>query len=116
MDNQVVDPEADQAEKEEQKGEEGDNQKEGDADQSIVTPVVEEPPRSFVPKAPYPERLQAPKKGGKLEDILKVFKQVQINIQFLDTIQQIPSYAKFLKDLIAVKRKKNVPKKAFMTE
>jgi hypothetical protein len=45
-----------------------------------------------------------------------VFKQVQINIPFLDAIQQIPSYAKFLKDLVTVKRKTNVPKKAFMTE
>jgi hypothetical protein len=45
-----------------------------------------------------------------------VFKQVQINIPFLDAIQQVPSYAKFLKDLIIVKRKTNVPKKAFLTE
>jgi hypothetical protein len=93
VDNQVADPEAnhaepeaDHAEKNDQKGEEGDNQKEGDADPSTVTPVVKEPPRSFVPKAPYPERLQAPEKGGKLEDILEVFKQVQINILFLDAI------------------------------
>jgi hypothetical protein len=69
-----------------------------------------------VPKVLYPERLQAPRNGGKLEDILKVFKQVQINIPFLDTVQQIPSYAKFLKDLVTVKRKTNVPKKAFLTE
>jgi hypothetical protein len=64
----------------------------------------------LVPKGPYPERLQAPKNGGKLEDILEVFKQVQIDIPFLDAIQQIPSYAKFLKDLVTVKRKTNVPK------
>jgi hypothetical protein len=114
--NQVVDPETDHAEEEEPKGEEGDNQNEGDAEPSTVTHVVKEPPRAFVPKAPYPERLQAPKNGGKLEDILEVFKQVQINIPFLDTIQQIPSYAKFLKDLVTVKRKTNVPKKAFMIE
>jgi hypothetical protein len=44
-----------------------------------------------------------------------VFKQVQINILFLDAIQQIPSYAKFLKELVTVKRKTNLPKKAFMT-
>jgi hypothetical protein len=49
-------------------------------------------------------------------DILEVFKQVQINIPFLDAIQQIPSYAKFLKDLITMKKKTNVLKKAFMTE
>jgi hypothetical protein len=103
VDNQVVDPEADHAKKEanhakkeDQKGEEGDNQKEGDDEPFTVTPVVEEPPRSFVPKTPYPKKLQMPKKGGRLEDILEVFKQVQINIPFLDAIQQIPSYAKFL--------------------
>jgi hypothetical protein len=116
VDNKVVNPEADQAEEEEQKEEEGDNQKEGDAEPSTVTPVMKEPPRALVPKAPYLERLQAPRNGRKLEDILEVFKQVQINIPFLDTIQQIPSYAKFLKDLVTVKRKTNVPKKAFMTE
>jgi hypothetical protein len=116
VDNQVVNPEADHAEEEEQKAEEGDNQKEGDAKPSTVTLVVKEPPRALMSKAPYPERLQAPRNGGKLEDILEVFEQVQINISFLDAIQQIPSYAKFLKDLVTVKRKTNVPKKAFMTE
>jgi len=35
---------------------------------------------------------------------------VQINIPFLDAIQQVPSYAKFLKDLITVKLKNNVPR------
>jgi hypothetical protein len=43
--------------REEQKEEDGDNQKEGDAEPSIVTPVVKEPPRALVPKAPCPERL-----------------------------------------------------------
>jgi len=47
---------------------------------------------------------------------LEVFKHVQINIPFLDAIQQVPSYAKFLKDLVTIKRRKNVPKKAFLTE
>jgi hypothetical protein len=116
VDNKVVDQEVDHVEEEKPKDEEGDDQKEGDAEPSTVTPVVKELPRALVPKAPYPERLQAPRNGGKLEDILEVFKQVQINIPFLDAIQQIPSYAKFLKDLITVKRKTNVPKKAFITE
>jgi len=34
----------------------------------------------------------------------------------LDAIKQIPSYAKFLKDLCTVKRKLNVQKKAFLVE
>jgi len=41
---------------------------------------------------------------------------VQINILFLDAIQQVPSYAKFLKDLITVKRKTNLPKKVCLTK
>jgi hypothetical protein len=45
-----------------------------------------------------------------------VFKQVQINIPFLNAIQQLPLYAKFLKDLITVKRKTTIPKKAFITK
>jgi hypothetical protein len=59
-------PEADLARKVGQESEKGDNKEEGDAEPSIVTPIVNEPFRLFVPKVPYPERLQAPKKGGKL--------------------------------------------------
>ncbi|XP_062167003.1 uncharacterized protein LOC133873299 [Alnus glutinosa] len=40
----------------------------------------------------------------------------EINIPFLDAIQQVPSYAKFLMDLVTIKRRTNVPKKAFLTE
>jgi hypothetical protein len=108
-----MDPEVDTAGQEE---EASGNKEERDAEPSTTTPIVKDPPRSFVPKVPNPKRLQAPKKEGKFEDILEVFKQVQINIPFLDAIRQIPSYAKFLKDLITVKRKMNVPKKAFLTE
>ena len=41
---------------------------------------------------------------------------MQINIPFLDAIQQVLAYAKFLKDLVTMKRKTNVPKKEFLTE
>jgi hypothetical protein len=58
VDNHVVDPEVDTAGQEE---EASGNKEERDADPSIATLVVKDPPRSFVPKAPYPERLQAPK-------------------------------------------------------
>ena len=32
----------------------------------------------------------------------------------IDVIQQVPSYAKFLKDMCTKKRKTNVPKKVFL--
>ena len=78
-----MEPEVDPTGQEVQKS---GNKEEKDAEPSIATHIVKDPPRSFVPKAPYPERLQAPKKGGKFEDILEVFKQVQINIPFSDAI------------------------------
>ena len=54
VDNHVIEPEADHAGNE---GQEGDNKEEGDAEHSTVNPIVKDPPRSFVPKAPYSERL-----------------------------------------------------------
>ena len=71
---------------------------------------------SQVPPAPYPHRLRAPKKVNNHSEIYELFKQVKLNIPLLDAIKQIPSYAKFLKDLYIVKRKLGVNKDAFMTE
>ncbi|KAL5543363.1 hypothetical protein UlMin_007147 [Ulmus minor] len=68
-------------------------------------------PLPYVPIAPFPQRLVPKEKGTKYSDILEVFKQVRINIPFLDAIKQVPAYSKFLKDLCTVKRKTNVPKK-----
>jgi hypothetical protein len=62
----------------------------GDAGPNKVIPSAEDHSK-YVPKAPYPERFMAPKKSSKVDDILEVFKQVQINISFLDAIQQVHS-------------------------
>ncbi|RDX78886.1 Retrovirus-related Pol polyprotein from transposon gypsy, partial [Mucuna pruriens] len=40
------------------------------------------------------------------EDLLKMFRKVEINIPLLDAIKQIPKYAKFLKELCVHKRGK----------
>jgi len=44
----------------------------------------------------------------------ETFSQVKINILLLDTVQQMPSYARFLKDLCANKRATSVSWKAFL--
>ncbi|RVW12780.1 Retrovirus-related Pol polyprotein from transposon 17.6 [Vitis vinifera] len=49
-------------------------------------------------------------------EILEVLRQVKVNIPLLDMIKQVPTYAKFLKDLCTIKRGLNVNKKAFLTE
>ena len=86
-----------------------------DARPDKVIPSVEDHSK-YVPKPSYPERLLAPKKSSKFDDILEVFKQVQINIPSLDAIQQVPSYTNFFKDLVTIKIKTYVPMKAFLTE
>ena len=48
--------------------------------------------------------------------MLEVLRQVKVNIPLLDMIKQVPTYAKFLKDLCTVKRGFNVNKKAFLTD
>ena len=53
--------------------------------------------------APFLQRVIALKKRATNQDILEVFQQVKVNIPLLDSIKQIPSYAKFLKYLCTVK-------------
>ncbi|XP_059635294.1 uncharacterized protein LOC132277454 [Cornus florida] len=49
---------------------------------------------------------------------MEMFKQVKINLPLLDTIQQIPTYAKFLKDMCTQKRRSNrhAPEKVLLME
>ncbi|XP_026450681.1 uncharacterized protein LOC113350774 [Papaver somniferum] len=71
---------------------------------------------SQVPVAPFPQRLTQQKWGTHYNEMLEMFKRVNINIPFLEAIRQILTYAKFLKDLCTQKRKHHVHKRAFLTE
>ena len=64
----------------------------------------------------FPQALKAKKKAINRTEMLEVLRQVKVNIPLLDMIKQVPTYAKFLKDLCIVKRGLNVEKKAFLTE
>ena len=83
---------------------------------NVIEGEPEEDKATHIPPAPYPHRLRTPKKVNNHYEIYELFKQVKLNIPLLDAIKQIPSYAKFLKDLCTVKRKLGVNKEAFMTE
>jgi len=84
----------------------------------------EELPTSYIPKAPFPAALEAntsfsfTKKGIRMDEMMELFKQVQINLPLLDTIKQVSSYAKFLKDLCTQKRRlrTQVPTKVLFTQ
>ena len=65
---------------------------------------------------PFPQALKGKKKAINQVEILEVLRQVKVNIPLLDMIKQVPTYAKFLKDLCIVKRGLNIDKKAFLKE
>ena len=66
--------------------------------------------------APFPHRLAKMSKANLNAEICDIFTQVQINIPILDAIKQIPSYAKFLKNLCIVKRNLPVKETTIMNE
>ncbi|RVW37073.1 Retrovirus-related Pol polyprotein from transposon 17.6 [Vitis vinifera] len=65
---------------------------------------------------PFPQALHGKRGVRNAAEILEVLRQVKVNIPLLDMIKQVPTYAKFLKDLCTIKRGLTVNKKAFLTE
>ncbi|XP_058767671.1 uncharacterized protein LOC131641384 [Vicia villosa] len=66
--------------------------------------VVEQKQKPAV-KLPFPVRNK--KKGQhekNFEKFLEMFKKLEINIPFLEALEQMPTYAKFMKDIISKKR------------
>ncbi|KAJ9552763.1 hypothetical protein OSB04_016808 [Centaurea solstitialis] len=62
-------------------------------------------PSSVSRYVPYPQRLRNQKEEIQFKKFLDVFKQLHINIPLVEAIEQMPSYAKFLKDILNKKKK-----------
>ncbi|CAN6588637.1 unnamed protein product [Malus baccata var. baccata] len=76
--------------------------------------IVED--RVYEPPMPYPERLKPTVKDQQLTDFMKTLSKVQINLPLIDAIKNIPSYAKFLKDVCTKKKKLVDFEKVILTE
>jgi len=61
--------------------------------------------KPYKPAVPYPQRLVKARKEHKYGKFLEMLKKFHINIPFLESITNMPSYAKFLKDLLSNKGK-----------
>ncbi|CAN6542669.1 unnamed protein product [Malus baccata var. baccata] len=72
--------------------------------------------RVYEPPMPYPERLKLKVKDQQLTDFMKTLSKVQINLPLIDAIKNIPSYAKFLKDVCTKKKKLVDFEKVILTE
>ena len=87
-----------------------------DKEEGLERIVIKEDVIKMSMPHPFPQALRAKKKVSNQTKILEVLKQVKVNIPLLDIIKQVPTYAKFLKDLCMVKRGLNIDKKTFLTE
>ncbi|KAL2921987.1 Protein hu-li tai shao [Bienertia sinuspersici] len=72
----------------------------GKEKEPITVPIA-----PYKPPVPFPQRLAQAKLEMKYGKFLEVLKKLHINIPFLDAISEMPSYAKFLKDILSNKRK-----------
>ena len=66
---------------------------------------VSSPVKPYKPLVLYPQRLLNAKEEHKYGKFLEMLKKFHINIPFLEAITDMPSYAKFLKDLLSNKGK-----------
>ena len=65
---------------------------------------------------PFPSRFTKSKKDKSDEEVLEVFRKVEVNLPLLECIKQIPKYAKFLKELCTSRRKTREEKVVKMNE
>ncbi|XP_027368237.1 uncharacterized protein LOC113874211 [Abrus precatorius] len=67
-------------------------------------------------RLPFPKRVQDPRQERQFERFIDVFKKLQINIPFVEALEQMPSYAKFMIELLSKKRKLDMEKLVSLTE
>ncbi|XP_050876137.1 uncharacterized protein LOC127079812 [Lathyrus oleraceus] len=76
-------------------------------DEEAIPPPVqdkEKVPKPII-KLPYPPRQKKKNQHEKnFEKFLEMFKKLEINIPFSEALEQMPIYAKFMKDIISKKR------------
>ena len=60
---------------------------------------------AYTPTVPFPQRLQKAKREEQFSKFLDIFKKIEINIPFIEVINQMSNYAKFLKEILNKKRK-----------
>ncbi|CAL1358059.1 unnamed protein product [Linum trigynum] len=61
--------------------------------------------KPYEPPAPFPQRLMKPMEDPNFKKFVNIFKQLHINIPLAEALEQMPTYAKFLKELLTKKRK-----------
>ncbi|KAM6544070.1 hypothetical protein CsatB_008517 [Cannabis sativa] len=93
-------------------------QKEGEMKKKPATSAAEIPPIVTAssqhsaaekplqkPPLPFPQRFKKQQDDGQFRRFLDVLKQLHINIPLVEALEQMPTYVKFLKDILTKKRR-----------
>ncbi|KAL8148698.1 hypothetical protein AgCh_005890 [Apium graveolens] len=72
--------------------------------------------KQIYPLPPFPKRLQKKKLDKQFKKFLEVFKKLHINIPFAEALEQMPSYAKFMKGILSRKVKLDDLETVVLTE
>src|SRR3954468_19087124 len=67
-------------------------------------------------RLPYPNRLKRVHDEKQYSKFLDMFRSLHINVPFADMLEQMPKYAKFLKDILSNKRKLKAFETVLLTE
>ncbi|KAL4284010.1 hypothetical protein GQ457_16G015110 [Hibiscus cannabinus] len=62
-------------------------------------------PEEIKPPPPFPQRLKKQKQDYQFKKFMDILKQVHINLPLVEALQQMPNYAKFLKDMVTRKKR-----------
>ncbi|KAL4351543.1 hypothetical protein GQ457_06G012880 [Hibiscus cannabinus] len=62
-------------------------------------------PEEIRPPPPFPQRLKKQKQDYQFKKFMDILKQVHINLPLVEALQQMPNYAKFLKDMVTRKKR-----------
>ncbi|KAK4595175.1 hypothetical protein RGQ29_018785 [Quercus rubra] len=73
-------------------------------------------PTIYDPPIPFSQRLRKNNVDDQFSKFLSIFKQLHINIPLVEALEQMPKYAKFLKDIISKKQKLDEHETVMLTE
>ena len=61
--------------------------------------------QAYTPAVPFPQRIKKARREEQFSKFLEIFKKIEINIPFVEAINKMPNYAKFLKEILSKKKK-----------
>ncbi|PNX82894.1 hypothetical protein L195_g038931 [Trifolium pratense] len=81
------------------------NLKEKSGEETVEKKKPYVPPPPYKPPILYPQKLEKSKSIGQFKKFVELLKQLNITIPFTEAITQMPSYAKFLKEISTNKKR-----------